>query len=193
MRILVPAFLAAVVTAETAWAHTAGGPGEGLRAGFLHPLFGSDHIAAMVAVGLWGALLGNPALWLLPVAFPLVMAAGGVVAIAGVPIPGIKPGIALSAVVLGMMIAFAVRPPLWIALALVGTFAVFHGYAHGAELPPGGDAVTYSLGFVVATGLLHLCGIAIGALADRRWGRILVRTGGAGIAAAGLVFVGRLV
>jgi urease accessory protein len=114
----------------------------------------------MVAVGLWGAFLGAPAIYTLPIVFPLVMALGGVLGILGVPLPGPEIGIAASAVVLGAMVALAARPPLWVAAAIVGAFAIFHGYAHGAELPAGADAVAYSLGFVVATGLLHLAGIA---------------------------------
>ena len=117
-------------------AHTGSAPG-GFAGGMAHPLFGPDHVAAMVAVGLWGAFLGPPALWLLPVVFPLVMAFGGVVGILGLPLPGVEACIALSAIVLGLMVMLAARPPLWTAAALVGAFAVFHGYAHGAELPPG--------------------------------------------------------
>src|SRR6185295_15566698 len=160
-----------------AFAHT-GTIAGGFLGGFAHPLFGPDHVVAMVAVGLWGAFLDAPAIWLLPIVFPLVMAAGGVIGILGVPLPGTELGIAVSAVVLGLMVALAARPPLWIAAALVGIFAVFHGYAHGTELPPGTDAVAYSLGFVVATGCLHLAGIAFGLL--ERWpaGRIAVRAAG---------------
>ena len=116
----------------------------------------------MVAVGLWGAVLGPPALWLLPVAFPLVMAFGGVLGIAAVPLPRVEIGIAVSAMVLGLMVAFAVRAPLGLAVAVVAAFAIFHGHAHGAELPPGADAIAFSAGFVIATGLLHLCGIGLG-------------------------------
>ena len=125
-----------------ALAHT-GESGGGFISGFAHPIFGPDHVVAMVAVGLWGAFLGRPAIWLLPVVFPLVMALGGVLGILGVPMPGVETGIAMSAVVLGLMVAFAARPPLWVAAVLVGAFAIFHGYAHGAELPDGADAVAY--------------------------------------------------
>jgi urease accessory protein len=166
--------------------------GEGLTGGFLggfeHPLFGPDHVVAMVAVGLWGAFLGPPAIWLLPIVFPLVMAFGGALGILGVRVPGVETGIAVSAIVLGLMVALAARPPLWIAAVLVGAFAIFHGHAHGAELPPGTDAVAYSLGFVIATGMLHLCGIAFGLLARWPRGRIAVRAAGGAIAAAGVVF-----
>ena len=131
-------------------------------------------------------------IFILPVVFPLVMAFGGVLGILGVPLPGVEIGIAVSAAILGMMVALAARPPLWVAAAIVGAFAICHGYAHGAELPPGVDAVAYSAGFVVATGALHLCGIAFGLLARRPMGRIAVRTAGGVIAVAGLVFLGRL-
>jgi urease accessory protein len=120
------------------------------------------------------------------------MAFGGVLGILGIPLPGVEIGIAVSATILGMMVALAARPPLWIAAIIVGAFAICHGHAHGVELPPGADAVAYSAGFVIATGALHLCGIAFGLLA--RWppGRLAVRTAGGGIAIAGLMFLGRL-
>jgi urease accessory protein len=171
-----------------AFAHT-GTVAGGFLGGFAHPLFGPDHVVAMVAVGLWGAFLGTPAIWLLPIVFPLVMAVGGVIGILGVPVPGVEIGIALSAIVLGLMVALAASLPLRIATVLVGAFAVFHGYAHGAELPPGADAVAYSLGFVVATGLLHLTGIAFGLLARWPAGRIAVRLAGGAIAFAGVAFL----
>jgi len=174
----------------SAFAHTGGAIGGGALSGFFHPLFGSDHIAAMVAVGLWGAFLGPPAIFLLPVVFPVVMAAGGALGIFGVPIPGVEIGIALSAIILGLMVALAARPPLVVAAALVGMFAIFHGHAHGAELPIGADAVAYSLGFVVATGLLHLAGIAFGLLVRWPAGLVAVRAAGAMIALAGLAFLG---
>jgi urease accessory protein len=170
-----------------ALAHTGSGAG-----GFAHPLFGPDHVVAMVAVGLWGAFLGAPAIWLLPILFPLVMAFGGVIGILGVPLPGVETAIAVSAVVLGSMVALAARPPLWIAALLVGAFAIFHGHAHGTELPPGADIVAYSVGFVVATGLLHLTGVAVGLLARWRAGRIAVRTAGVAIALAGVAFLSGL-
>jgi urease accessory protein len=139
----------------------------------------------MVAVGLWGAFLGMPAIWLLPVVFPLVMALGGVLGIFAFPLPSAETGIALSAVVLGIMVAFAARPPLWIAAVLVGIFALFHGHAHGAEMPTASNAFAYALGFVIATGLLHLLGIAFGFLARWPTGSAAVRTAGAVIALAG--------
>jgi urease accessory protein len=143
----------------------------------------------MVAVGLWGAFLGRPAIWVLPIVFPLVMAFGGFLGLVGVPLPGIEIGIALSAIVLGVMVAAAARPPLWVAAVLVGVFAVFHGHAHGTELPGAADPLLYSLGFVVATGLMHAGGIAFGALARWPAGRWVVRAGGGLIGLAGLSFL----
>ena len=189
LRLLI--WLAATCAASTALAHT-GSVSGGFAGGLSHPLFGPDHVAAMVAVGLWGAFLGAPAIYILPVVFPLVMAVGGVLGILGVPLPGVEIGIAVSAAVLGMVVALAARPPLWVAGVLVGAFAIFHGHAHGAELPPGADALAYSAGFVIATGCLHLCGIAFGLLARWPMGRIAVRTAGGAIAIAGLMFLGRL-
>jgi urease accessory protein len=163
--------------------------GGGFIAGVEHPIFGFDHVVAMVAVGIWGAILGPPAIWVLPVTFPLVMAFGGVLGTMGVPIPGIEIGIAVSALILGCMVAFAVRPPLWIAAILVGAFAIFHGYAHGAELPGSANALAYAVGFVVATGSLHAFGILLGV--GNRWpvGKKLLRAGGAFIAACGVYFL----
>jgi urease accessory protein len=178
-------------TASPAFAHT-GSVGGGFAGGLSHPLFGPDHVLAMVAVGLWGAFLGPPAIFVLPVIFPLVMALGGVLGILGVPLPGVEFGIAVSAVILGMMVALAARPPLWVAAVVVGAFAIFHGHAHGAELPPGADALAFSAGFVIATGCLHLAGIAFGLLARWPAGRVAVRAMGGAIALAGLVFLGRL-
>src|SRR5436190_20933136 len=128
--------VAMLTAASPALAHTGSGSG-GFVGGFTHPVFGPDHVVAMVAVGLWGAFLGAPAIWLLPVVFPLVMAGGGVLGILGVPLPGVEVGIAISAVVLGLMVALAVKPHLAVAAIIVGAFAIFHGYAHGAELPDG--------------------------------------------------------
>jgi urease accessory protein len=161
----------------------------GFVSGFSHPIKGLDHVVAMVAVGIWGAQLGAPAIWVLPVTFPLVMAFGGVLGAMGVPIPGIEIGIALSAIALGALIAFAARPPLWFAAVVVGVFAVFHGYAHGAELPESTNAIFYSVGFVVATGLLHALGILIGVI--HRWakGAPLLRAIGGLISAFGVYFL----
>ncbi|HEY7083731.1 MAG TPA: HupE/UreJ family protein [Hyphomicrobiaceae bacterium] len=177
--------------AMPAAAHT-GNLSGGFLGGFAHPLFGPDHVVAMVAVGLWGAFLGPPPMFILPIVFPLVMAIGGVLGILAVPLPAAELAIAASAIVLGLMVASAARPPLWVAATIVAAFAIFHGYAHGAELPAGTDAAAYSIGFVTATGLLHLAGIALGLTVRWPVGRIGVRGTGAAIAGAGVVFLWRL-
>ena len=148
-------------------------------------MFGPDHVIAMIAVGLWGVFLGAPAIWVLPIVFPLVMALGGAFGMIGIPLPAVETGIALSAVVLGLCVALALKPPLPVAAVIVGAFAIFHGYAHGAEMPEASSAVSYALGFVIATGLLHLAGILFGSLARWGAGRIAVRTAGGLIALAG--------
>jgi urease accessory protein len=180
-----------VLTAIPAVAHT-GDLSGGFLSGFAHPLFGPDHVVAMVAVGLWGAFLGPPPIFVLPIVFPLVMAVGGALGIVGVPLPAAEPAIAASAIVLGLMVASAARPPLWVAATIVAVFAIFHGYAHGAELPAGTDAAAYSIGFVTATGLLHLAGITLGLAVRWPAGRMGVRGTGAVIACAGLLFLWRL-
>jgi len=177
------------IFAGVANAHQGAGISGGFVSGFIHPIMGWDHVVAMVAVGLWGAFLGYPAIWILPVVFPLVMAFGGALGVMGVPIPAIEIGIATSAIVLGGMVAFAARPPIWIAAVIVGAFAIFHGHAHGTELPRAANALAYSVGFVLATGLLHLSGIAFGTLVRWPVGRIAVQTGGGIIALAGVGFL----
>jgi urease accessory protein len=179
----------AVTFAGAATAHESTGIAGGFVSGFLHPLFGWDHVVAMVAVGLWGAFLGSPAIWILPVVFPLVMALGGALGVMGVPIPAVETGIAASAVVLGAMVAIAARPPIWIAALIVGVFAIFHGHAHGTELPNAANPLAYSIGFVVSTGLLHLSGIAFGLLVRWPAGKVAVRTVGGAIALAGVGFL----
>ncbi len=182
-----------LILPASAFAHTVGGSaGAGFVTGFLHPLGGLDHMLAMLAVGMWGAQLRSPAIWLLPVAFPQVMALGGVAAILGIPLFGIEIGVTFSVIVLGSMIALGRRPPLWVALLIVSFFAVFHGYAHGAELPGKTGAVAYSAGFVTATGLLHLTGIGIGLVVKLPHGAKMLRVGGSAIAAAGLFLAGQL-
>lgn len=175
--------------AGPAFAHEATGIPGGFISGLVHPVFGWDHVIAMVAVGLWGAILGSPALWLLPVAFPLVMACGAILGIAGFGLPLVEAGIALSGLVLGLMVLFQARMPLLAAVGLVSVFAIFHGYAHGTELPEAADPFAYAAGFVIATGLLHLAGILLGLLLAIPHGRIVIRTAGAAIALAGAAFL----
>jgi urease accessory protein len=186
-RFLFPALL--IVAATQAQAHIGQGAVGGFWSGFFHPLFGLDHIVAMVGVGLWGAFLGAPAIWLLPVVFPLVMSFGGMLGIVGVPIPGgetvIETGIALSGIVLGAAVLFGIRAPNWVAAIIVGLFAICHGYAHGAEMPGAANAFSFAIGFVVATGMLHMCGIALGFLTLVPKGQYLVRALGGGICLVG--------
>ena len=183
----IAAFLIAYASAVSA--HEGAGITGGFISGFMHPILGWDHVVAMVAVGLWGAFLGSPAIWILPVVFPLVMAFGGALGVIGIPIPAVETGIAASAVVLGAMVAFAVRPPIWIAAVIVGAFAIFHGHAHGTELPNAANPLSYSIGFVLSTGLLHLSGIAFGLLVHWPAGKIAVQAGGGLIALAGVGFL----
>ena len=181
----------AAAAALPAMAHDGSGVAEGFASGFLHPIQGLDHVVGMVAVGLWGGLLGAPAIWALPIAFPMVMAAGGTAGAAGFPLPGVEIGIAVSAIVLGGAVTCDWKPPLWGSGVLVGVFAIFHGHAHGTELPGAADPMAYGVGFVTATGLLHLCGILIGLAAGKPQGRIAVRLAGGLVAAVGLTFLSR--
>jgi len=173
----------------TVFAHAEHGAAAGFLTGLAHPVGGLDHVLAMVAVGLWGAVLGNPAVWLLPIAFPILMAFGGLMGLMGWPLPAVEAGIALSSVVLGAMVLFRARPPIAVAMLMVGAFALFHGHAHGTELPVGGNPMLYSMGFVVGTGLLHTMGIAIGALNRFRLGDYAVRGAASGVVAGGLIFL----
>jgi urease accessory protein len=165
----------------------------GFLDGLVHPVTGLDHVVAMVAVGLWGAQLGAPAIWLLPITFPLVMALGAVAGLIGIPLPHAVAGVALSGVILGGLVAFAARPALWIAAIIVAAFAVFHGHTHGTALPLSGVPLAFGAGFVIATGLLHLCGITIGVLNRWRSGALAIRISGALIAVTGAVYLGRYV
>ena len=178
-----------VLLPSTASAHSETGGVGGLVSGFTHPLTGLDHIVAMVAVGLWGAFLGGRAMWMLPVVFPVVMALGGALGVLGIPLPSVETGIALSGIILGLMVTFAAKPPLWVAAVIVGFFAVFHGHAHGTELPSAANPITFAIGFVTSTGLLHLSGIALGLLVRWPWGRVTVRVSGAVIALIGFAFL----
>jgi urease accessory protein len=172
-----------------AFAHTPAEVALGLRSGLLHPITGLDHVVAMVAVGLWGAQLGAPAIWILPITFPLVMAAGKLLGLANVPLPGVEEAVALSGIALGILVALHARPPLWVATLIVGAFAIFHGYTHGRELPHAADPLAYGAGFVIATGLLHLCGILIGLMVRWPLGERAVRACGAAIGCVGAYFL----
>ena len=182
-------FAVILVWTESAFAHVQKGEAAGFLSGLKHPVSGLDHILAMVAVGLWGAQLGAPAVWVLPVAFPMVMACGGMLGLMGVPLPGIEYGIAASAILLGIAVMFELRPPLAIAAFVVAVFAIFHGHAHGTELPVGQSGLLYSMGFVIATGCLHGVGITIGTVHRWVWGQRLLRLAGGVVLAGGVFFM----
>jgi len=177
--------------ATPACSHDGSALAGGFLAGFAHPFGGFDHLLAMVAVGLWGAFLGRPLIVVLPVIFPTVMAIGALLAMVGLRLPPIELGIALSVLLLGGAIAGAVRAPIWAASLIVGIFAIFHGFAHGSELPSLADPLAYSVGFVLATGLLHVAGIALGLINRRPGGKMVTRGAGALIAICGVYFLYR--
>jgi urease accessory protein len=174
-------------------AHVGTGLPGGFESGFMHPFSGIDHLLAMVSVGLWGAFLGRPLIYVLPVIFPAMMVAGAIMGMFLVPLPPVEIGIALSVLVLGGCIAQSVKTPVWAACVVVAVFAVFHGYAHGRELPSAADPVAYSVGFVLATGLLHVSGICLGLLNDLRRGIVVTRSMGGIIAVLGVWFLYRAI
>jgi urease accessory protein len=183
------AMFIAFLFVQPALAHEQVGVSGGLVSGLLHPLSGMDHLIAMVAVGIWGAQLGAPAIWVLPITFPLVMAFGGVLGVMRIPLPVPEVAIAFSALMLGAAVAVRLRVPFAVAAVVVGSFAIFHGHAHGVELPGAANPLAYGVGFVVATGLLHLCGIVIGTLSRWPAGERLIQGLGAAIAAVGCYFL----
>lgn len=170
-----------------AWAHP--GHGGGFRDGWQHPLTGIDHLLAMIAVGLLAVRVGGRGVWLIPLAFLGAMTVGGVAAQAGLTVPGVEMGIVASVLVLGGMVVAAGTAPAWIAAGVVAAFAFFHGHAHGTEMAAGGSLVSYAMGFLLATALLHLAGI-LGAsgLARLRQDR-LARLAGGAIAACGALMM----
>ncbi len=176
----------ALLLSNPAAAHMGTGLPGGFVSGFKHPFSGIDHLLAMISVGLWGAFLGRPLIYALPVVFPAMMVVGAIMGMFVVPLPPVELGIALSVVVLGGCIALSVRAPVWAASIIVAVFAVFHGYAHGKELPSAADPVSYSAGFVLATGLLHVAGICLGFLKVLPNGVVATRSMGAVIATVGI-------
>jgi urease accessory protein len=169
-----------------AYAHVGVGDTVGFAHGVAHPLRGLDHILAMVAVGLWAAQHGGRARWIIPASFVLVMAFGGFVGTTGILVPFVEPGIVLSVLVLGVLVAAAVRLPLFASALIVGLFAIFHGHAHGVEMPPNASGLAYGAGFVLATAFLHALGICL-ALLGRRVGQSkLARISGGVIAMSGV-------
>ena len=183
------ALLAYVASAVPAYAHTGTGPLDGFLSGFLHPIFGVDHLLAMLAVGIWGAQMGGRAVWTLPVVFPTIMTIGGVIGILGIPVPRVEIMIALSMLGLGLTIALAWKPHEALAIVVISVFAIIHGYAHGAELPEAADPISYAFGFVSATGLIHIAGIIFGLVLGILANGWVSRGAGAAIAAAGVYFL----
>lgn len=185
-RIAAGVALALLGPAAPALAHGGHGDAHGFVAGFMHPVGGLDHVLAMVAVGLFAAHLGGRALWAVPAAFVALMAFGGALGMNGVGLPFVETGIALSVVVFGLALAFGLALPVGLAGGLVGFFAIFHGQAHGAELPAGASGAAYAAGFLLATAALHAAGVAIGVGAGRLASARVMRIGGAAMAAAGV-------
>jgi urease accessory protein len=183
-------------TATVAHAHTGIGSTAGFAHGFSHPLGGIDHVLVMVAVGLFAAQLGGRALWLIPLSFVSVVAFGGACGMAGIGLPFVEIGIGLSVIILGLAVAFGFRIPTAAAMALVGLFAIFHGHAHGTEMPESASGLVYGIGFVLATALLHALGTGIGVIFDRTDAaigrRALQITGGAMAMAGVAIFAGHL-
>jgi urease accessory protein len=180
---------AAALMPTVALAHTGHGAASGFLHGLAHPVGGLDHVLAMVMAGILAWQIGGRALWLVPLTFVSMMAIGGALGVAGMAVPAVELGIALSVVVLGTVVAFGAKAPLAVLLALVGVFAVFHGHAHGAELPADASGLGYGLGFLIATALLHLAGIGLGSAIGRigqRTSPIAVRAVGGLVALAGV-------
>lgn len=175
-------FLAA---AMPAYAHVGIGTTSSFTAGFMHPLSGLDHMTVMIAVGLWAALKGGRAIWAWPAAFVGVMLGGAALGMAHVPVPFVEPGILASVVALGLLVALAVDLPVSAGVAIIGLFALFHGHAHGTEVPENAGGLEYMAGFAVATALLHAVGIAAGLGLGLRF-RGLARVAGAACAAIGV-------
>ena len=164
----------------TAGAHNIGAEGAGFITGLAHPFMGLDHLLAMIAVGIWAAQTGGSAVWRLPLSFIVMMAVAALISASGFSLPALEPLIAGSVVLLGLMVVFAIRLPINLSMLLVGLFAVFHGYAHGLEMPQASSAILYGSGFVLATSLLHLIGIGLGKVAYRK--HLLSRLSGSIIA-----------
>jgi urease accessory protein len=176
--------------ASAAEAHTGFGSTHGFVHGFSHPLSGVDHILAMVAVGMFAAHFGGRALWLVPSCFVAMMAVGGALGISGVELPYVELGIAMSVIVLGALVALQTSMPTSIAMGIVGFFALFHGHAHGAEMPTDASGLSYAAGFMLATALLHVAGIALGLVGLAKiassYSRRVIQAGGAAMAVAGV-------
>jgi urease accessory protein len=179
-------FVAISVASSAAHAHVGVSPTDGFLRGLEHPLTGFDHLAAMIAVGLWAAQRGGCAVWIMPLAFVTVMSLGGLLGTAGAFVPFVEPGIAASVFILGLLVAAAVRPPLLASTILVGLFALLHGHAHGTEMPASASALTYGIGFMMGTGALLGCGVAFGLSARKFACPDLIRYAGGATMALGL-------
>jgi len=183
------AFALSVLVATPALAHTGAGSVSGFASGFSHPIGGLDHLLAMIAVGILASQQGGKSLWLLPVSFVAMMVVGGALGIAGVAVPFVELGIVGSVIVLGAVIALGKHMPTGAAMVLVGVLAIFHGHAHGTEMPVDASGFEYGLGFALATAMLHAVGLGLGLAALKaaeKFAPVAVRIGGGVIAAAGL-------
>ena len=171
-----------------AYAHVGIGTTSSFTAGFMHPLSGLDHMTVMIAVGLWAALKGGRAVLAWPAAFVGVMLVGGALGMLHMPLPFVEPGILASVVALGLLVALAVDLPVSVGVAIIGLFALFHGHAHGTEVPENAGGFEYMVGFAITTAALHATGIAAGLGLGIRF-RGLARAAGAACAAVGLGLV----
>jgi len=184
--------VALLIVPGAAFAHTGHGMAAGFSHGFAHPFGGFDHLLVMIAIGIFASQLGGRALWLVPATFVLVMGLGGALGVADMPVPYVETAIAASVMILGAIIALGIRAPVAVAMGLAGLFAVFHGYAHGAEMPATGSGLAYAAGFMSATVLLHLAGISLGllfGLFGEGRGRVFYRAAGVIIGLAGAGFL----
>ncbi len=179
------AALLLLAAAMPAYAHVGAGVTSSFTAGFGHPLSGLDHLTVMIAVGLWAAMKGGRAVWAWPLAFVGVMLAGGALGMLQVPMPFVEPAILASVVTLGLLVALAIDLPVSAGVAIIGLFALFHGHAHGTEVPENAGGLEYMAGFAAATALLHAVGIAAALGLGLRF-RGLARAAGAGCAAVGV-------
>jgi urease accessory protein len=181
-------FALAALAATPAFAHVGVAPASGFAAGFAHPFMGLDHITVMIAVGLWAALKGGRALWVWPAAFVGVMLVGGALGMTHVAVPFVEPAILASVVALGLLVALVIDLPVWVGAVIIGAFALFHGHAHGTEVPETASGIEYMAGFAIATALLHAVGIAAAISLGLRF-RNLVRAAGAACALVGVALI----
>ena len=181
-------FAAALLVATgSVFAHPGHEHASSFMTGFSHPMGGLDHLLAMVAIGLWAASIGGRALWAVPVAFVMTMILGGGLAVAGMTVPFVEQGILLSVIVLGALVLFAKRLPTLVCAAIAGGFALFHGAAHGMEMPLNANGLQYALGFALATAGLHAVGLGFGQVMAKIGTPLVTRISGSLIATAGLV------